>query len=79
MLTSPAISSFRRQATLLPAPKASKSGTFESQISLYAGHRGAKAQPGGKLTGDGGEPAIETRRCFSFSSTRGIERSNPIV
>ena len=47
--------------------------------SLAAGHRGANAQPIGKLTGDTGEPEIETRRSPEAMSSRGIDRNKPIV
>ena len=75
----PAISLCRVQAIMRVGESATRSGIFSSHCGAAAGQRGANAQPGGNATGDGGAPSIDVSRLEPTASTRGIERSRPMV
>ena len=75
----PAISLCRVQAIMRVGDSDTRSGIFSSHCGAAAGQRGANAQPAGSATGDGGTPSIDVSRLEPTASTRGIERSRPMV
>src|SRR5690606_7953983 len=70
------------QRTRWPRSVGARSGTsVEARPSVRSayGQRGWKAQPGGTLMSDGGEPLIGSSRSVGSRSSRGIEPSRPQV